>query len=128
VICGSRLPPIERLKHRNDEDHEEIAPWSRWDHIDDLSTRSNLDGRCRDGNGAADPSSGERSGEKDGTAIGLLDAAGHVVEVTETPRGARPVGTVRGPLQPTQGLAWDELGQRWTIAGGAGAPIPIDPP
>lgn len=63
---------------------------------------------------------------KDGTAIGLLDAAGLVVEVTETPRGARPVGRVRSLLQPTEGLAWDELGQRWIIAGGSGGARPIE--
>ncbi len=65
---------------------------------------------------------------KDGTAIGLLDAEGYVLEVTETPRGATRVGRVRSALQPTDALAWDAPGQRWTIADLTGTVTPIDPP
>jgi hypothetical protein len=65
---------------------------------------------------------------KDGTAIGLLDSEGNVLEVTEAPRGATRVGRVRSVLQPTDSLAWDALGERWTIADLTGKVIPIDPP
>jgi len=64
---------------------------------------------------------------KDGTAIGLLDTEGYVLEVTEAPRGATRVGRVRSELQPTDSLAWDALGQRWTIANLTGQAIPIEP-
>jgi hypothetical protein len=65
---------------------------------------------------------------KDGSAIGLLDADGHVFEVAETPRGAARVGRARSPLPPTAHLAWDEPARRWVIADAVGAMIPIDSP
>jgi hypothetical protein len=65
---------------------------------------------------------------KDGTAIGLLDSEGRLFEVTEKPRGASLVGRVRGALQPSDFLMWDEAGNRWQIADVTGKATPIEPP
>ncbi len=63
---------------------------------------------------------------KDGTAIGILDSEGRLFEVTEAPRGGHLVGRVRGPLQPSDFLAWDEAGNRWKIADVTGKVTPIE--